>query len=486
MPSREPTPPSVPPSPPPESKTGKLLPLAVARHLDVWRGAVLEQQKDGRSLALSVKEAEFLPAVLEIQESPPSPIGRAIIWLIVGLFATAAVWATVGKIDIVAVAQGRIIPSGYSKVIQPLEPGVIAAIHVRDGQEVAAGQVLIELDATYNTAEQEKAANEYRAAKVESARLRALLAGTDVMEVPPGSDTSFVALQQQLLRDQLAEQRARLQAVGEQVAQRRAAADSTKVEIAKLQTTVPMLTQKAEAYKKLLKDQYVAELQYLDAEQARVEAAQNLEAQKKRLIQDQAALAEAQRNYDRMKSDIQQTRMAELTANETKAASLAQEVVKTGQKTVQQRLVSPIDGVVQQLAVHTVGGVATAAQQLMLIVPKEHQLEVEAWLENKDVGFVREGQPVQVKVETFPFTIYGTVGGKVLTVSDDAVQQEKVGLVYATRVSMDRSTLEGGDKPVALSPGMNVTVDIQTGQRRLIEFLLSPLLKSLKESARER
>lgn len=471
--------------PSPESGSGKP-PATISRHLEVWRGAWLAEQKETKSLALSAKEAEFLPAVLEIQESPPSPIGRAITWVIIGLFVTAIVWATVGTMDIVSVAQGKIIPSGYSKVIQPLESGVIAAIRVRDGQEVKAGDVLIELDSTVNAADQEKTANEFRAAKMDSARLRALLAWKDTIEVPPGSDPRYVEMQQQLLRDQLSEQRARLGAVQQQVEQRKAAMDGTKSEIAKLQATVPMLTQKAEAYKKLLKDQYVAEMQYLDAEQARVEAAQNLESQKKKLNQDQAALAEAERNYDRMKSDIQQGRMAELTANETKATSLAQEAVKAGQKTGQQRLTAPIDGVVQQLIVHTVGGVVTPAQQLMLVVPKEHQLEVEAMVENKDIGFVKEGQPVEVKIETFPFTIYGAIPGKVLTVSDDAIEQEKVGLVYAARVSMSRSTIDLGDKVVTLSPGMAVTVDIQTGQRRLIEFILSPLLKSLKESARER
>nr|MBI3613585.1 HlyD family type I secretion periplasmic adaptor subunit [Nitrospirota bacterium] len=472
--------------PSPESGGGKGPPATLGRHLDVWRGAWLEQQKEAKSLALSAREAEFLPAVLEIQESPPSPIGRAITWLIIALFVTAVVWATVGTMDIVSVAQGKIIPSGYSKVIQPLESGVISAIHVRDGQEVKAGDVLIDLDATVTAADEEKTANEYRAAKMESARLRALLAWKETIEVPPGSDPRYVTLQLQLLHDQLAEQRARLGAVQQQVEQRKAVIDGTKSEITKLQATVPMLTQKAEAYRKLLKDQYVAELQYLDAEQARIEAVQNLESQKKKLNQDQAALAEAERNYDRMKSDIQQGRMAELTANETKASSLAQEVVKAGQKTGQQRLTAPIDGVIQQLVVHTIGGVVTPAQQLMLVVPREHQLEVEAMVENKDIGFVKEGQPVEVKIETFPFTIYGAIPGKVLTVSDDAIEQEKVGLVYAARVSMERSTIDLGDKVVTLSPGMAVTVDIQTGQRRLIEFILSPLLKSLKESARER
>ncbi|MEW6544395.1 MAG: HlyD family type I secretion periplasmic adaptor subunit [Nitrospirota bacterium] len=458
----------------------------LARHLAVWRAAWREERGRGAGLALGRRETEFLPAVLEIQESPPSPVGRAVMWLIMAVFLAGVLWASLGRIDIVAVAQGKIIPSDYSKVIQPLESGVISVIHVRDGQAVKSGEVLIELDATVNAAEQARLSNEYRAAKVESARLRALLAGTDRMEAPAGSDAKFVELQEQLLRDQLAEQRARIEAARQQVEQRKAAVEGTRAEIAKLETTVPMLTQKAQAFKKLLRDQYVAEMQYLDAEQSRVEAAQNLESQRKKLVQDQAALAEAQKNHERLKSDVQQSRMAELTAIETKAASLAQELVKAGQRTGQQRLAAPIDGVVQQLAVHTVGGVVTPAQQLMIVVPNDHPLEVEAWVENKDIGFVKEGQPVEIKVETFPFTVYGTISGRIVSVSDDAVPLEKGGLAYTARVSMDRSEMAVEGKTVRLSPGMAVTAEIKTGQRRVIEFFLSPLLKYAQESVRER
>lgn len=163
-----------------------------------------------------------------------------------------------------------------------------------------------------------------------------------------------------------------------------------------------------------------------------------------------------------------------------------QDVTKAGQKANLQRLTTPIDGVVQQLAVHTVGGVVTPAQQLLIVVSQDHPVEVEAQVENKDVGFVKEGQPVEIKVETFPFTLYGTIPGRVLTVSDDAAAIEKVGLIYPTRVSMDRGMIQVEGKQVNLTPGMAVTVEIKTGQRRIIEYLLSPLLKSVKESMRER
>jgi hemolysin D len=458
----------------------------LSRHLAVWRSAWEDARQHGSALALARRDAEFLPAVLEIQESPPSPVGRAVTLVIMVAFLAAIAWASFGYIDIVAVAQGKIIPSDYSKVIQPLESGVITVIHVRDGQAVKAGEVLIELDATVTAAEQARLSNEYLAAKVESARLRALLAGTDRLEAPSGSDPKFVEMQVQLLHDQLAEQGARLEAVRQQVEQRKAAIEGTRAEIIKLQAAVPMLTQKAQAFKKLLKDQYVAEMQYLEAEQGRVEAAQNLELQKRKLTQDQAALAEARKNLERATSDIQQGRMAELTANETKASSLSQELVKAGQRTGQQRLTAPIDGVVQQLVVHTVGGVVTPAQQLMMVVPNDHPLEVEAWVENKDIGFVKAGQPVEIKVETFAFTVYGTISGRIVGVSDDAVPLEKGGLAYTARVSMDRSDIAVEGRAVRLSPGMAVTAEIKTGQRRIIEFFLSPFLKYTQESLRER
>ena len=152
----------------------------------------------------------------------------------------------------------------------------------------------------------------------------------------------------------------------------------------------------------------------------------------------------------------------------------------------QQTLTAPIDGVVQQLSVHTIGGVVTPAQQLMVIAPKEGQLEIEAWIENKDIGFVKEGQAAEIKVEAFPFTKYGVIDGKLLHVSHDAVPLDKVGYVYSARVDMEQTSIDVGDKQIRLSPGMNVAVEVRTGQRRVIEYFLSPILRGFKETARER
>jgi hemolysin D len=351
---------------------------------------------------------------------------------------------------------------------------------------VKRGDVLIELDATLNRADRDRASNEYRAAKVEAARLRALIKGQTTFVDPPDADRAYILLQQQLLRDQLAEYQAKVAATQHLVDQRQAAVEQTTENILRLEATVPMEVERAEAYKKLLEHEAVTKMDFLQAEGQRIDKAQELAGQRKKLQQDRAAFAEAEKHYRAMVSEFQQTKQAELSALETKAASLLQEVTKAGQKAGLQRLIAPIDGVVQQLAVHTVGGVVTPAQQLLIIVPQDHPVEVEAQVENKDVGFVKEGQPVEIKVETFQFTLYGTIPGRVLTISDDAAPIEKVGLVYPTRISMDRSTIQVEGKQVNLSPGMAVTIEIKTGQRRIIEYLLSPLLKSMKESLRER
>jgi hemolysin D len=440
-----------------------------------------------RRTALSQGQAwEFLPAVLEIEESPPSPIGRTVTWTIVTVFTVAVLWAAFSTVDIIAVAQGKIIPNDYSKVIQPLESGVISAIHVRNGQEVHQGQVLIELDATASSADHERLVNEYQAASVEIARLRALLAGKETLEAPRGTDPKLLAVQQQLLRDQLDEHRARLESAKLVVEQRRAGLEATQVNLERLKAIVPMLEERAATYYQLWQKTYVAKLQYLAVEQDRIEKVQERAAQEHKRVQDSAALAEAQKQYQTLSAEFKRTRLTELAAAETRTASLAKDVAKAGNRTHLQRLTAPIDGVVQQLAVHTLGGVVTQAQQLLVIAPKNQPLEVEAWVENKDIGFVRVGQSAEVKVAAFPFTRYGTLPAQVVTFSHDAVPLEQGALAYSARVSLERTAIQVDGTQVPLSPGMAVTVEIKTGTRRLLEYFFSPILQAAQESVRER
>jgi hemolysin D len=390
-------------------------------HLTAWQIAWDAAHREEPLAVPKGKELEFLPAVLEVQESPPSPVGRAVALTIVAVFTVALFWATFGKIDIIAVAQGKVIQSDRSKVIQPLEAGVIKAIYVRDGDRVKQGAALMELDTTASP-DQERFQSEYHAAVIEVARLHALLADQEQFDVPKGANPALVKAERARLHDQLTEYRA--------------------------------LKAQAKAYKTLYEKEYVAHLKYLEVERARAEKANEVSAA--------------------------------LSAAEIRARSLANEMTKANTRARAQHLTAPIDGVVQQLAMHTVGGVVTPAQQLMVIAPEDGPLEVEAILENKDIGFVTENQDAEVKIDAFPFTRYGTVEGKVTSLSRDAVQIDKVGLVYTAKVSLTRSTIHVDAKEIRLTPGMSVAVEIKTGQRRLIEYFLSPLLQAGHESIRER
>ncbi|MBI5460737.1 MAG: HlyD family type I secretion periplasmic adaptor subunit [Gammaproteobacteria bacterium] len=453
---------------------------------------------------LQSHELDFLPAALEIQERPPSPLGRAIVWSLVAFFLIALIWSIVGHIDIVATAQGKIIPSGHVKVIQPLEIGNVRAIHVAEGQHVEQGDVLIELDPTLSAADRDRLNSEYQTAHLNRARLAALAKQLQTQDnaaptaagraeypmIDPdqvsSADAAALTLQQQLLRTQWTEFTARIAALDADLAKRAAELAGVKAQVTKLQQTLPLVTQRADALKGLVGKKLVPENQWLELEQERIEQQQDLESDKQRSLELNAAITEARQQRNSVQAEFAGKVYTDLAEAERQQAGLEQELIKATQRTGLQTLTAPIAGIVQQLAVHTVGGVVTPAQELLKIVPQQGNLEIEAWVLNKDIGFVTEGQRAEIKVETFPFTQYGTLDAEVIDVSSDAVTDEEKGLIYAARVLMKTSTIRVNDKLVNLTPGMAVTVEVKTGTRRLIEFVLSPLLKYRDEGLRER
>ena len=450
------------------------------------------------------EELAFLPAALEIVETPASPIGRAIAALIAILFCVALAWAYFGKIDIIASAPGKIIPSGRTKVIQPFETGVIRAIRVRDGQNVKAGDVLIELDPTINAAEREHIQSDLTAAQLDIARLRAALSdGPDPLAefYPPESASPLlVATHRQFLLSQIGEYRAKLAGLDRQYA-------TVAANISKLEAVIPVVQQKVDVRGALYNREFSSKLQYLENLQQLIETQKELAVQQSRHRETQAALAALKEARTQAAAEFSRTIHDDLSKAEAKAGGLTQDLIRAEQKTKLQALTAPEDGVVQQLAVHTVGGVVTPAQTLLVIVPVGTHIEVEAMVSNRDIGFVHPGQEAEIKVETFNFTRYGLLHGKVLHVSQDAItrdkSQDKSGggkpqgsegntdpkpdeLVYAARVSLDRTQMEIENKMVNLSPGMAVTVEIKTGSRTVLNYLLSPLLRYKQESLRER
>lgn len=458
----------------------------LTRHLHIWRIAWQSRETSADKKTARGKELEFLPAVLEIEETPASPLGRALSMTIMLLFVLAAIWAAWGEIDIIAVAQGKIIPSSHSKTIQPFETGVVSRIYVHEGQHVNKGDPLVDMDSTSSRAESRRLENELKAAQTEAARLRALIEGKTEFVAPVGVDDATVQLQTQLLNDQRRENASRVAGAKLQIEQRRAALAMAQVNIKHLTETVALLDERSKAMREMLTDKYVSRIKFLELEEQRLEKVQLLAAEKKKQLQEQAALDEAGKQLQVIYFEFDKTNRAQLSDTQNRVRSLSQELRKARSRTGYQHLVSPIDGIVQQLDIHTVGGVVTPAQQLMMVVPREDKLEIEAWVQNKDIGFVDPEQDVEIKIEAFPFTRYGLIDGKVISLSKDAVPLENVGYVYAARVSMARSSINIGNKVVELSPGMNVTVEVKTGKRRVIEFILSPLLRGIQETARER
>lgn len=464
-----------------------------------------------RSFEKTDPETAFYPGALEVLEEPPSPLGRLIVMVICLFFVLAVAWASFGKIDIVATAQGKIIPTGRTKIIQPLETGVVRAIHVQDGQAVKAGDVLVEIDTTISEAERDRLQKEYLYQELDIARLKAAIAMLDnpdaALTPPEGASEQQIEGLKAQLASQMQEIRSRLSALDHQIAQNEGNKVAVQATIEKLNQSLPLLRERADVRKYLAGKGYGSKLEMLATQQDVVEHEQELQVQIGRLAEANAGVSSLQQQRLQAEAEFRNRNQQELALAQQKASSLHEQVLQAIQKYRLQTLTAPVDGTVQQLAIHTEGGVVTPAQALLVIVPADSHLEIEAMISNRDIGFVHEGEEAEIKVDTFNFTKYGFIHGNVLFISQDAITRERpttsaesrpVGaqnessepsgqeLVYTARVSMDKTQMLVDDRMVNLSPGMAVTVEIKTGSRRVIEFLLSPLFKHRQQALHER
>ena len=454
-------------------------------------------------------ELAFLPAALEIMETPPSPIGRLFGASIIGIFCIALAWACIGSVDIISTAQGKIVPSASTKLIQPFETGVVRAIDIQDGQHVKAGDRLIELDPTMTKADVEHAKSDLIFAELDVARLRALAADGDPLahfQPPVGADPRLVERQREYLQTQIAERDSKLAGIDQQKAQKIAERDTTAAGIDKLEATIPLLQERMEIRKYLYGKELGSKITYLTDMQELVGQQKDLLVQKSRLNEAKAAIGALNDAHAQTAAEFRRGVFDDLAKAEQKAAGLAQDVIKAQKRSNLQVLTSPIDGVVQQITVHTIGGVVTPAQALAVIVPEDGKLEIKAMIPNRDIGFVSEGQEAKIKVDTFSFTRYGLLHGRVTSISADAIQQDKPpdnpgngpsadsgssepkgqDLIYSARLSLDEKQMNIDGRVVNLVPGMAVTAEIVTGRRRIISYLLSPIAKYSHDILHER
>ena len=436
------------------------------RYSEVWQH-FWNQRHEITLPDFKAHEAEFLPAALAVQAQPVSPAGRWVAKILISLLFVLLVWSVFGRLDIIVNAQGKIIPGGYSKTIASVEVASVRALNVEEGKAVKAGDVLIELDTRMSDSERDKSEGDRQNAWLQAERARAMLKAIDVTKPPQlnlspksvsGWQLQRIQDAQHHLKDQWQDYQAKL--------------NRLEGEINRYSQALPLAIQRAKDYAELAKTNDVAQHAWFEKEQARIDLAGQLADARH---QKASLIAEARKTAQDTLNEA--SRLAAASAQDVQRATVHGELLK---------LTAPVDGTVQQLTVHTVGGVVPAAQALMQIVPKQPLVEMEAFLENKDVGFVYTGQEAQVKIDAFEYTKYGTIPATVIHVSQDAIQDEKKGLIYSVKVSLIQPDIVVNGKKIMLTPGLSGSVEIKTGTRRVIEYVLSPLLQHGRESLRER
>jgi hemolysin D len=435
-------------------------------------------------------EAAFLPAHLELMETPLHPAPRWTMRLIVALTLLALLIAVFGKLDIVVVAQGDLIPDSNVKVIQPAITGVVRAIHVHDGQSVSAGQPLIELDVRQAAADAAAAHASRVRAGLAQARAQALLQAVATGKLPMLESVPDAAVIDRQQAADLVEQtweayQAKLQDAQSELRARQADLSSTRQEIAKLDATAPLARKQADVYHNLAAQKDVTQIDYLDREQTAQNQTHELDAQRSHAVQLEATIRQQEADLAGTTAQFLRDQQLELDKDRQDLAQSRAEETKTTIRQGLMTLTAPVAGTVQQLGVHTLGGVVTTAQTLLEVVPGD-SLQVKATIENRDVGFVHAGQPATIKVAAFPYTHYGTLTGSVIELANDAAQDRKRGSVFVAYVRLNSNRMLIDQRWVELTPGMSVTAEITTGKRRVLSYFLGPLIQHAQESMRER
>ena len=444
-----------------------------------------------------VDPLDFSPPLLRLQDAPPNPLGRKVLWLLLALLAALLLWAILGRLDIVAVAEGKLIPESYVKIVQPAESGIVKDILVREGQSVKAGQVLMRMDALISEADTKSIDADYQRKRLALRRIQAELSGTpfkteanDPIGLAQEINAQYRA-NRTSLDAALAEERSRLSKAKQELA----AAQQIKQ---KLEDTLPHYREQDKAYEKLVKDGYAGSLMGSDKKRERVEKEQELQTQTFVIESARASMLQSEKKLAQIDSDYRRQLHAERNDIQGQFDKLAQEVTKQAHKQDLLELKAPQAGVVKDLATHTTGTVVQPGTVLLTLVPQDEILRAEVWVSNEDIGFVREGQAVKLKFAAFPFQKYGMVEGTVEHVSADAADNntgngnaqtdpsKKNQLLYKALVALKQMSLEMDEKRFTLSAGMQTNAEIRLGDRTVMEYLLSPVRKAWHEAGRER
>lgn len=465
--------------------------MSLRRHWTALREAWSAENQRRREGVKEWREKEFLPAALEISETPASPLGRAVLWTIIAAAAVALLWSFLSFVEVVAVAEGRLTPTGRLRSVEAAESGVIRAIDVREGQHVRAGQTLIELDPTFATADADTARAELASALLTRARAEAILSwiatGRRSFTPPEGSEPAAVAAERQVVDARIREYQARVQGLQARRAGAVFAALTSAENVGRYEETLPLAMRQLTARQDLERRGLAPKLRVLEQEERYISLSRELAAERHREREARSQVTLLDRERDQAAEAFRGDAAREKAEAEAIVATRTDSLTKADQRQSLQRLTAPVGGTINEVSVTTLGEVAEAGQSLITIVPEGEDLIVEALILNRDVGFARRGARVVVKLEAYPFTRYGSLSGVLEHISPDAIVDERRGLVFPARVRLTTRQLKMGSGEVAvLQPGMAATVEIVTGRRRVIDFLLSPISRAVQTAGRER
>jgi hemolysin D len=420
---------------------------------------------------------EFKPILAEIEDSPPNPLAGVIFWLVIFTFFALLAWTIFGRVDIVVSATGKVFPFGQVKTLQPLDTGVVSKILVQEGDFVTKNQVLMETDPSSTKPEVESAAKNLRYAQLESRRLVATLDGsslgaTDSRDPAMATQSQLLAASRRNLEKQLQAKEHELKKVEQEI-------NGTRREKRENEELLRIATQKHERLEKV--EDLIAREDFEKVKNDITSYQSKIDQADCKLSEDDHETARLREEIEHIREDFREMNLKDLSERQKQVNELAAKYEESYFKNSKQKVLSPVNGYVDTAFIHTVGGVVTPAEKLFTIVPSNTPLMIEAYVENKDIGFVRKDLPVAVKVDAFDFQKYGTFDGVLKIVSADSRKDDKLGEVFNTYVKPLTNTITVEGKKRTLHSGMTVVAEIKVGKRRIIEFFIYPVLKYMHE-----
>lgn len=422
---------------------------------------------------------EFRPLLVEIEERPINPLGRTLLWTIIALIVLASAWLYFAKIDVVVSARGKAIPDGEIKILQPIETGVISSILVKEGEMVKEGQTLMEIDPSVTETDLESKKATLALLEMEMRRLSALIEDKP-FDIDDGRyDATDAATQQLIYLTTKLSQEQSLQMIEKQMQQVREQIGAAEIDIERLTKLAENAREHEERLFKVI--DIVARNEYESVRKERIDYDDQIRMKRHEVSQLEVKSKELSSQKQYTIQDYNNKLLDELTAKSKEATALKVEVRAIEFKKSKQRITAPVDGYIGKLMVHTIGGVVTPAEKLISVIPKDVPLVIKATVMNQDIGFIKDGMEAAIKIDTYNFQKYGLLRGIVKHISDDSIDDEKLGPVFEVYIEPTEKTLFVEGETVTLNSGMSVTAELKVGKRRIIEFFIYPMIRYLDE-----